>query len=178
MKSHWEVVNSKTITASNTPQQLWDNACKYFKWCDENPIESKRLLIAGAKAGTHALDVQVRPYSIRGLCLHCGIVEEYLRDIRQSKDESSEYYIVVSRILYIVFTQNLENATIGLFNPIFTSKVLNMEKDDTPPQGIKIEVVQGLPTLSKSENEILEKLELEKSYLEKSKDKFDKEQFS
>jgi len=161
MSSHWEVVDKGLTVVSNTPESLWKNACAYFKWCDENPITAKRTITSGKDSGKRVDIEESRPYSIKGLCLHCGIFEEYIRDIRSSKDNTSMYYIVVSKILYIIYIQNLENATVGIFNPIFVSKVLNMEKDDTPTGSIKIEIVGGLPELSKSENEILEKLELE-----------------
>ena len=161
MANHWEVVNAGRIRVSSEPEDLWDNACEYFKWCDENPIETKKTLTSGKEAGKIVVDVQTRPYSKKGLCIHCGILEEYLNDLRQIKDRESLWYIVVSKILYIIYVQNLELATLGVFNPIFVSKVLGMEKDDTPTSGIKIQIVQGLPELSVSENEILEKLESE-----------------
>ncbi len=37
----------------------------------------------------------------------------------------------------------------------------NLDEPDVPTGSIKIEIVQGLPTLSNSENEVLEKLEQE-----------------
>lgn len=160
--NHWEVVNNGGIVVSNTPEELWANACAYFKWCDENPLKTKRTITSGKTAGNKVEDENPRPYSIKGLCLHCGILEEYMRDIRNSKDKQSLYYIVVSKIMYIIYIQNLELATVGVFNPIFTSKVLNMDKDDTPTSAVRVEIVtQGIPELLNSENEILRKLELE-----------------
>jgi hypothetical protein len=162
---HWEIVNSGRIVVSNTPEELWENAVDYFAWCDMNPIVSKITITAGKGTGDQVNKSSRRPYSIKGLCLHCGILEEYIRDVRSIKDRQSLYYSVVSKILYIIYIQNLEMATIGEFNPIFVAKVLNMEKDDVPNNPVKIHVVQGLPELSKSENEILEKLESENGKL-------------
>lgn len=162
---HWEIVNSNRgrYTQSNSPETLWINACSYFKWCDDNPIITKRTITQGKQTGTRADIEQKRPYTIKALCLHCNIIEEYLRSIRESKDKGNEYYIVVSKILYIIYTQNLEEAMNGNFSPIMTAKVLNLEKEDTTtPAAITVNVVtQGIPELSNSENEILEKLELE-----------------
>lgn len=168
--SHWEIVNGARDVNSNTPQDLWKYAAEYFKWCDDNPVTVKRTLTSGKDAGRKVNVESPRPYSIKALCLHCNIMEEWLRDIRQSKDKTSDFYIVVSKILYIIFIQNLEYATIGVFNPIFTAKVLNMEKDDTPTSAITVNIVDGIPELSKSENEILEKLELENRRSENDKE--------
>lgn len=177
MEHHWEIVNSGKICVSSSPEGLWANAVSYFTWCDEHPIETKVALTAGKGAGSQVIKESKRPYSIKGMCLHCGILEEQIRDIRSTKDQSSLYYAVVSKILYIIYIQNLEMATIGEFNPIFVSKVLNMEKDESPTGAITVNVVQGLPELSKSENEILEKLESDIQNRENTKEQNSKEKF-
>ena len=167
MFNHWEVVQGGGIVVSNTPQGLWLNACKYFQWSDEHPIVVRKTLTSGKEAGKIITNESIRPYSIKALCLHCGILEEYLRDIRAGKDETSLYYTVVSKILYIIYIQNLEMAMVGEYSPVFASRVLGMEKEDTPSGAITVNVVGGLPELSKSENDILKKLELENRDLEK-----------
>lgn len=162
MASHWEIIAGGGQTASNTPKELWDNACKYFKWCDENPLPIKRLVTAGKLAGQKIGDDKIRPYSVKALCLHCGIDEWYLQEIRTSKQTDSDFYIVVSKILYIIYVQNYEMAVVGEYNAIFTAKILNIDKTELPTKAITVNVIQGLPTLSESESEVLEKLELEK----------------
>lgn len=158
---HWQLVNASTITVSNTAEDLWSNATEYFKWCDEHPIEIKKTLVSGKEAGKIVLTETPRPYSVKGLCIHCGILQEYIRDIQQTKDKSSKYYMVISTILYLIFVQNQELAMIGVYNPVFTQRVLNMDKDDTPVSAITVNVVHGLPQLSNSESEVLEKLDLD-----------------
>ncbi len=169
---HWELINNGSVVVSVDAEGLWRNAAAYFQWCDEHPIVSSKTLLSGKEAGKKVNTEQPRPYSVKALCLHCGLLEEHLRDIRATKDKSSQYYIVVSRILYIIYTQNLEHGITGTYNPVMVSRVLNLEKDDTPTSAIKIEVVGGLPELSKSENEILEKLESEIALREKDKEEF------
>lgn len=161
MASHWEVVRDKRVIVANTAEELWELACDYFKWCDENKIENTRTVTGGR--GTNTIDESMhRPYTIKGLCIHCGITEEYLNDLRLTKDTTSLYYEVVSRILYIIHTQNVEMATVGLFNPMFTAKVLNMDKpQEGTPRPIRIEIVGNTPKLAESENEILENQFLE-----------------
>lgn len=158
---HWQLVSAGMRTVSNTPEGLWSNATEYFKWCDDNPVEIKKTLVSGKEAGRTVVTETPRPYSVKGLCVHCGILQEYVRDIQQTKDKSSKYYMVISTILYLIFIQNQELAMIGVYNPVFTSRVLNMDKDDTPVSSITVNVVHGLPQLSNSENEVLEKLDLE-----------------
>lgn len=167
---HWQIVASGDIVVSNSPKELWDAACRYFKWCDEHPIVRKRTLTGGKYAGSKINEETARPYNVKALCLHCGIMEEYLRDCRGSTNKNDGYYIVASRILYIIYTQMAEQAIVGTYNPIFTAKMLNMDNEDVPVKAIEITIVPGLPALSNSENEILKKLELEMSIGEKPKE--------
>ena len=162
MSSHWAVVNKGAVVVSNSPQQLWDSAVAYFHWCDENPIKSKKVVPTGKEAGREYTVNLTRPYTIKGLCLHCGILQEYMADLRNSKDKDSMWYIVVSRIMYIIYTQNQEMAMVGEFNQAITGKILGIDKEDAAPvSSIKVQIVEGLPPLSNSENEVLEKLVLE-----------------
>ncbi len=164
MAKLWEMVNNNIRVISNTPETLWANACEYFKWCDENPIEFRRTAMAGKYAGVKLDMEEVRPYSIKGLCLYCNVAEDYLKDLRNTKDKSSPYYTVVSKILYIIYVQNYEMAVIGVFNPVFTAKVLNMDDEGKTVAPVQVNIIGGLPSLSNSENEVLEKLELEKPF--------------
>jgi hypothetical protein len=60
-------------------------------------------------------------------------------------------------------------AMIGEYSPVFTAKVLNMEKEETPNSSVTVNVIGGLPSLSTSENAILEKLESENKLFENTK---------
>lgn len=161
MKQHWQVVDAALFVSSDTPEQLWINAKNYFKWCDENPIEHKFTPRQGKNAGQECVDKKPRIYSIKGLCLHCGFDEEYLRDVRASKKRDSEYFIVISKIIYIIYLNNLELTAVDVLNPIFMSKVLNIDKEEVPTSAIKIIVENATPELSTSEAQVLERLEQE-----------------
>jgi hypothetical protein len=63
--------------------------------------------------------------------------------------------------MYIIYVQNLEHAVAGEFNSILISKILNMDKGEQESGSVKVSIISGLPSLSNSESEILEKLELE-----------------
>lgn len=174
---HWQIVNNNRTVVSNTPEMLWSNAVQYFQWCDDNPLETKITVTTGKEAGNHVKKIQPRPYSVKALCLHCNVLEEYIRDLRASGTNAGEWYHVVSKILYIIYTQNLEYAITDTFNPIMISKVLNMEKDDVPSGGVTVKIItqdpytgNRIPELSSTENDILKKLELEISLAQKSKE--------
>lgn len=184
----WKIVHNNRNITSNTPEQLWENAVKYFQWNDDNPRVNKVTITSGAMAGNKVNSEKRRPYSIQALCLFCNIDEDYIKDIRNNRGkgggESAEYYQVVSKILYIIYTDNLEGAMLDEYNAIFTAKLLNLEKErDNENTNITINHVTSnpvdgkkIPELSDSENSVLEKLELELSLAQKSKEEFPKEQ--
>lgn len=155
---------------SNTAQQLWDNAMEYFRWNKMNPIEIKKTAMAGKGMGEKYLIEAPRMLTVKGLCLFCGLLEEYLQDIWQSRDKTSEYYIVATRILYHIHTQNMEYAALDIFNPILVSKLHKIETEEIPTGSIKIEFVNHLPALATSEIEVLEKLDLEMRLFPKQTD--------
>lgn len=158
---HWRILDAGEVKVSTTAEELWEQAISYFQWCDENPILKKGTIKSGKSVGTKLTEELPRAYHLKGLCIHCGIEEDWLRDIRSSKNTSNPYYNVVSRILYIIYAQQYELAAVGELNPIFTSKALNMDREETPTGAVKIEFIGDLPALSSSENEVLEKLEAE-----------------
>lgn len=176
-QQHWEIVDSGEIKVPENPQEMWDYACKYFKWCDDNPLGDNDTVKVGKEAGKAITTQKKRPYTIKAMCLHCGVTEEYLKSIQQSMAQESMWYQVVEKIFYVIYVQNLEEAINGTFNPVMVTKLLALEKDKPEGGNIKVELItanpntgQTLPSLAKSENEVLERLELELAEKEKSKE--------
>lgn len=166
-KQHWQVVNESRDIVNNSAIEVWNNAIRYFKWSDDNPVITKETIKVGKGAGNQVNNEQIRPYSIKALCLHCNFAEEWLADIRNMKDPNSDWYIVVSKIIYIIYVQNYEMGMLNNYNSIFASKALNIDKEDKPIKSISVNIISdGIPSLSNSENEILEKLELENAKAE------------
>lgn len=168
----WQLVNSFVgREISDSPEGLWERACAYFMWCDENPIVWKTTVMSGNKAGNKVENESPHPYSIQELCVFCSITPEYLQSVRRTKDQGSAYYMVVSKMLSIVYVQNYNYGITGVFNSIFTAKVLSMSDDDKPLEAVKVEIIHtGVPALSSSEFEVLESLEKEKSLSQVNKE--------
>lgn len=168
---HWKVVNAGAQIINNTPEQLWQQAVDYFKWTDENPMRAKKTLQSGKEAGKRVEVEYKRPYSIKGFCLHAGISERYIQDIKETQSKDSMFYIIMEKILMIIYTQNLEGALVDLYNPIMVSKVLNLDKgEEEDNKRIIVEVVDTpRKQLPNSEEEILGNLDYEKVNLLKKK---------
>ena len=160
-QQQWEVVDMYRDIRSDTPEMFWENAISYFRWCKENPIEVKKTSYSGKDAGKPFMIELPVMYTIRGLCLHCNVMEEYLKDMRNCKETAPDWYQVVSKVLYIIHDQNMTYAALDLFNPILVGRLHNIDKEEPTAGNVIIEHTQGLPALSKNEDEVLKKLELE-----------------
>jgi len=126
-----------------TSKLLWDAACEYFQWCDENPwlkseqgkkppkpfkLENDEIIIIPDV-------VQIptsRPYTMTGLCLYLGCNVQYFNQFKKSLDKNeNDFSVVITRIEEIVYTQKFEGAAVGAFNANIISRDLGLiEKTD------------------------------------------------
>lgn len=157
-KHHWSVISARRMVPQ-TPEEIWESAKSYFLFCDDNPIYRKGILKSGIKAGEQASEELPRVYSYVGLCLHTGLDEEYIKTTLESGDDTNEFYLVFRTIDNIIKANQFELAAVGELNPIFISKSMRLDSNDTPNKAVEVILKSGTPELSKSENEILEKLD-------------------
>lgn len=92
----------------STPEELWNAACEYFEWCDNNP------LIVVDWVGKDADQVErekMRAYTWTGLEYYLDI--DSLREYK-TNEKYKDFSQVVTRIEKIIFTQKFEGAAAGL----------------------------------------------------------------
>lgn len=81
----------------STPELLWEAACEYFQWCDENPWLSKKAIQKtvpvrrkkGKKVETvneqqvqQEVSPTSRPYSLTGFCIYVGASSKWWSTFR------------------------------------------------------------------------------------------------
>ena len=101
-----------------TPEQLWEAACEYFEWCDNNP------LIEVDFRGKDAERVELpkpRAYTLQGLTLYLDCNIQYFNEFEESlKDRTDEYAkdfsAIITRIRQTIHDQKFTGAAAGLFN--------------------------------------------------------------
>jgi len=111
-----------TLFASAT--LLWEAACEYFEFCDENPW------VKTDYKGPEIVKVEIptaRPYSLSGLCIFIDCSTSYFRTFKATSDESKKDFLtVISRIEEIIQTQQFEGATVGAFNANIIARTLGL----------------------------------------------------
>lgn len=112
----------ETLFAS--PTLLWESACEYFQWCDENPIKDPRSF-----GGQQMIQ---RPFTMHGLCGFLDCSTSYFRAFKSTAENKDDFLTVITRIEEVVYQQKFENAAIGVYNHSIIARDLGLaEKTDT-----------------------------------------------
>lgn len=113
-----------------SPKELWEKACEYFKWCNENQWVKKEIL-RGSDGTGKLMDVPVgRPYTLQALCRFLNIERQTF--INYGKAEGYEtFFEVVKAIREIIESNQMEGAILGAYKENIISRMLGLaEKVD------------------------------------------------
>ncbi len=168
----WERMFDGKVRTFTTAQQLSELGKEYFQWCKDNPIQEEKVVTTGKEVGKTYIQSKTRPFTVMGLCLFCGTIPEYLKDMCKLSNKNNEFYIVCNGLINIIKTQNIEGAMVEQFNPIFTAKILGLEREEAPSGAIKVTIEQSASNLqlTNSESQLLAKIEEEEAERAKSKE--------
>lgn len=110
-----------------TPELLWEAACEYFEWCEENPWLKNEAIKSGERTGVLIPIPTARPYTITGLCLYLDCNTQYFNQFKKNlKDSDKDFSLVITRIEEIIYTQKFEGAAVGAFNPNIIARDLGL----------------------------------------------------
>jgi len=119
-----------------TPELLWQAACEYFQYQDDNPYEKNEMI----KSGDFAKDIvgvpTIRPYTLQGLCLYLDCNTKYFNEfevrLNEKKEHGKEQQIdkdfadIITRIKETIYIQKFEGAMVGAFNPVIVARDLGL----------------------------------------------------
>lgn len=115
-----------------TPEILWEAACGYFQWVEDNPL-TKAIVYQGVVTGHEEL---MRAMTVKGLCIHLDVNSKYFNDFNAGLDLKKEidrnFSEVTTNIREIIDTQKFEGASAGLLNPTIIARDLGLaDKHET-----------------------------------------------
>lgn len=127
-------INNGRPTLFADPKVLWQKACEYFQWCEDNPIERNEPVKFEGNMTVEAVEVG-RPYTLCGLSVWLGCSESYFRNCRSDKS-SDEFLTVVDAIEQTIRDQQISGAVVNVFNgPIVARLQSLVEKTDVTTKG-------------------------------------------
>jgi hypothetical protein len=119
-----------------SPDALWDAACEYFEWCENNPLMETQQGKGTAKpykdeSGqvTFPPDIvelpKMRAFTWDGLELYLDIYS--LRDYK-TNESYKDFSQVITRIEKVIYTQKFTGAAAGFLNPNIIARDLGLKE--------------------------------------------------
>lgn len=113
-----------------TAEDLWRAALKYFKWCDEHPMQvsvrdKKKASSNGDKSAEKQYEDVPRPYTLDGLHIFINMHTPwnvFKANCRKRKD-ADEFNTVISACEMCVRDQQVGGAMIGLYSERLTARL-------------------------------------------------------
>lgn len=104
----------------SSPEILWETACEYFEWCEENPLYE--IDYRGKDLEEVHLP-KMRAFTWSGLELYLDI--QSFRHYK-TNPEYKDFLQVISQIENVMFTQKFEGAAAGFLNANIISRELGL----------------------------------------------------
>ena len=127
-----------------TPDLLWEAACEYFEWCEENPWYRKEAVKSGGLAGTIISVPTERPYTLQGLCRYLNCSTEYLKHFEANNIDSEDFMPIITRIREAIYQQKFEGASVGAFNANIIARDLGL----ADKQDVKVKSLNALESMT------------------------------
>jgi len=135
-----------------TPELMWQAACEYFEWCEENPFEETEAKVVsdGQGLGSSVTMVKLpkmRPFTMQGLCLYLGCNTAYFRTFKsQERAQKEDFSTVINQIEETIYNQKFSGAASGFLNANIISRDLGLsDKIDSNHSGeVTIKQITGM----------------------------------
>ncbi len=130
-----------------TPELLWEAACEYFQWCEDNPLKETQAKVTslgqGAGSQIDLIELPVmRAMTLSQLCLYLGCNEAYFRQFKSTAD--NDFSTVINQIEQTIYNQKFQGAAGNLLNANIISRELGLvDKSDMTTGGEKLSIKIG-----------------------------------
>lgn len=115
-----------------TPDLMWEAACEYFEWCENNPLyETKAFAFKGIITTTE-LPI-MRAMTLSQLCFYLNCSESYFRAFKSTLLETDKDFLtVIEDIEQIIYNQKFQGAAGNLLNSNIIAYDLGMRDSQKP----------------------------------------------
>ena len=132
---YWQMRSKDGKEPKYKPDQLWDNAVKYFEWINDNPLWEEQLF---AYQGTITRErvAKMRAMTYEGLQLFLEISHVTWLNYKKKKD----YLTIIYAIEKIIYEQKFTGAAATLLNPNIIARDLGLRDDQKIDSDITVTV--------------------------------------
>ncbi|WP_228434704.1 DNA-packaging protein [Chryseobacterium defluvii] len=109
-----------------TPEELWNAACEYFQWVEDNPLPETKVFQHQGKVVTETVPI-MRAMTLGQLCFYLNCNEAYFRQFKaRLTDEDEGFSTVIADIENVIYTQKFQGASGNLLNANIISRDLGL----------------------------------------------------
>lgn len=104
-----------------SPEQLWEAACEYFEWVEENPLSEEKLFAYQGEISRDTIH-KMRPMTISALCLYLDISRQGWSEYCAKQDFSD----ITKHIESVIYEQKFAGAAADLLNANIIARELGL----------------------------------------------------
>lgn len=142
----------------DSPEEMWQKALNYFKWCENNPLykteqmknPDKTPIVIDSETpvvpAERLIEIPLkRAFTWAGLSLFVGVGQGYFRKIKsigEVNETSKPWLEVVSRIDSAIYTQQYEGGAAGQLNASIVARGIGLvDKTETKVETTEVRKV-------------------------------------
>ena len=111
-----------------TPELLWDAACEYFEWVDNNPFVKTKTVVS-EKSGILSEEIPTqRAYTRMAFYIFIGCSDKWMCNFK--KICSDDFLTVIQRIENIIDNNQIEGAMSGHFKENLVSRLQGLAENN------------------------------------------------
>lgn len=117
------------------PEQLWEVACEYFEWVEDNPLQEEKVFHSQGDI-TRTNIARMRAMTQAGLCLFLDISDDTYVNYRDKDEDENGFLGVTKKIDATIRSQKFAGAAADMLNANIIARDLGLsEKTDTTHSG-------------------------------------------
>ena len=121
-----------------TPELLWEAACEYFKWVEENPLKEQKVFCYQGEIVTHEAE-KMRAMTLSQLCFYLNCNESYFRAFKSTlQEKDKDFLTVIKDIESTIYNQKFTGASADLLNANIIARDLGLRDKQEIDQNVKI----------------------------------------
>ena len=119
-----------------SPEKLWDAACEYFEWVEDNPLYETKAFAYQGEVTQEAIP-KMRAMTLDGLYLFLDITRQTFDNYRERED----FFTVTMQIEQTIRSQKFAGAAADLLNANIIARDLGLsdKKELSGPDGAPME---------------------------------------
>lgn len=109
-----------------TPELLWEAACEYFEWCEQNPLYERKAFSFQGSIITEDMP-KMRAMTLSQLCFYLNCNEAYFRTFKaQLPEDEKDFNTVIRDIEQTIYNQKFQGASADLLNANIIARDLGL----------------------------------------------------